>query len=167
MFDYPAIRKFYFDKGAEKCASDPSGNGRFESAFYHTIKMVHDTVSAENAERIAVLEADNKTLRAALATTGAGNAQLLAENAKLQEIVAGEINHGRISQRDAMADLKDYVSAERIHDKIVAMNPTGRVEFIHATGHANPIKIQDGDRRFFVSRADLKADGVEDTKEPE
>jgi uncharacterized protein CbrC (UPF0167 family) len=63
MFDYPAIRKFYFDKGAEKCASDPSGNGRFESAFYHTIKMVHDTVSAENAERIAVLEADNKTLK--------------------------------------------------------------------------------------------------------
>ncbi|MCK9386062.1 MAG: hypothetical protein M0Q15_15745 [Nevskia sp.] len=93
IFDYPAIRKFYFDKGAEKCASDPSGEGRFESAFYHTIKMVHDTVSAENAARIAVLEADIKTLNAALVTTSHGNAQLLIENAQLREILNGEPHH--------------------------------------------------------------------------
>ncbi|MDP3219202.1 MAG: hypothetical protein Q8S73_34205 [Deltaproteobacteria bacterium] len=85
MFDYPAIRAFYFNKGAEKCARDPSGEGRFESAFYHTIKMVHDSVSAENAERIALLEADIKTLNAALVTTSEGNAQLLTKNAQLKQ----------------------------------------------------------------------------------
>lgn len=118
IFDYPAIRKFYFDKGAEKCANDPSGDGRFESAFYHTIKMVHDTTreqtSAESAgriaslqscydtllnnaadahERIAELERTIKTLRAALSTTGEGTAALLAENAQLREILSGEPHH--------------------------------------------------------------------------
>lgn len=59
MIDYEAVKKHF----ADKLASDFAGQGRFESAFYHTIKMVHDSVSAEHAERIAALEADIKTLR--------------------------------------------------------------------------------------------------------
>lgn len=79
MFDYSAIRKFYFDKGAEKCANDPDAKGRFESAFFHTIKMVHDSVAAQSAERIAKLENDLQTLNAALVTTSEGNAQLICQ----------------------------------------------------------------------------------------
>lgn len=77
MFDYEAAKRFYFEKGH----ADSSGKGRFESAFYHTIKMVHDSVReatlAESADRIATLEADIKTLCAALKTSGEGNARLL------------------------------------------------------------------------------------------
>lgn len=77
MFDYESVKRFYFEKGH----ADHAGHGRFESAFYHTIKMVHDQVReqtlAESATRIATLEADIKTLCAALKTSGEGNARLL------------------------------------------------------------------------------------------
>ena len=36
--DYDAVKKYYFDKGA----SDPFGRGRFESAFFHTVRMVYE-----------------------------------------------------------------------------------------------------------------------------
>ena len=78
MFDYEAVKRFYFEKGH----ADHAGKGRFESAFFHTIKMVHDQVReqtlAETAARIATLQADIKTLCAALKTSGEGNARLLA-----------------------------------------------------------------------------------------
>jgi hypothetical protein len=77
MFDYEAVKRFYFEKGH----TDHAGKGRFESAFYHTIKMVHDQVReqtlAESAARIATLEADIKTLCAALKTSGEWNARLM------------------------------------------------------------------------------------------
>jgi len=81
MFDYEAVKQFYFEKGH----NDPAGKGRFESAFYHTIKMVHDTVReqtlAERADEVEAMKADIKTLCAALKTTSEGNAKLLAEAA--------------------------------------------------------------------------------------
>jgi len=84
MFDYEAVKRFYFEKGH----ADSSGKGRFESAFFHTIEMVHDTVReqtlAESASHIEALQADIKTLCAALKTSGEGNARLLAEVAMLR-----------------------------------------------------------------------------------
>jgi len=78
MFDYEAVKRFYFEKGH----ADSNGKGRFESAFFHTIEMVHDTVRAqtlaESASHIAALQADIKTLCAALKTTSEGNAKLMA-----------------------------------------------------------------------------------------
>jgi len=38
LFDYEAVKEFYFAKGA----SDHAGQGRFESAFYHTVRMVFE-----------------------------------------------------------------------------------------------------------------------------
>jgi hypothetical protein len=38
MFDYEAAKAFYFAKGA----NDYAGQGRFESAFYHTLRMVFE-----------------------------------------------------------------------------------------------------------------------------
>jgi hypothetical protein len=81
IVDYEAVKKFF----ADKLAADFAGQGRFESAFYHTIKMVHDSVSAESAARIALLQADVRTLCAALAATSEGNAKLLAENAEQKQ----------------------------------------------------------------------------------
>lgn len=37
MLDYELVKKHF----ADKLAADFSGQGRFESAFYHTIKMVY------------------------------------------------------------------------------------------------------------------------------
>ena len=88
MIDYEAVKKHF----ADKLSADFAGQGRFESAFYHTIKMVHDSVAEENAERIALLEKDIKTLCAALSTTSQGNAQLLAENAELRLSLGGMFN---------------------------------------------------------------------------
>lgn len=77
MFDYEDVKRYYFEKGH----ADHAGKGRFESAFFHTIKMVHDQVReqtmAESAARISTLQADIKTLCAALKTSGEGNARLL------------------------------------------------------------------------------------------
>lgn len=72
MLLYENAKKFF----ADKLAADCTGHGRFESAFFHTIKKVHDDAQAEQAARIAGMEADIKTLCAALATTSAGNATL-------------------------------------------------------------------------------------------
>jgi hypothetical protein len=36
--DYEQVKRYF----AEKLASDFAGQGRFESAFYHTIKYVYD-----------------------------------------------------------------------------------------------------------------------------
>lgn len=38
LLDYEAIKEFYFAKGA----NDHAGRGRFESAFFHTIRMVFE-----------------------------------------------------------------------------------------------------------------------------
>jgi hypothetical protein len=38
MLDYEAVKKYYFEKGA----ADPYGRGRFESAFFHTVRMVYE-----------------------------------------------------------------------------------------------------------------------------
>lgn len=99
MIDYEIVKKHF----ADKLAADFAGQGRFESAFYHTIKMVHDTVSAESADRIALMESDIKSLCAALSTACRGkaqlldhNAQLLAENERLLDHIAG--------MRDVLAD---------------------------------------------------------------
>lgn len=68
---------------ADKLAADFAGQGRFESAFFHTVKMVHDAVraeaEAEHAARIAVLQADMKTLLAALKTANDKNAELRSQ----------------------------------------------------------------------------------------
>lgn len=37
MLDYDEVKKFY----AKKLADDAAGDGRVESAFYHTMKMVY------------------------------------------------------------------------------------------------------------------------------
>lgn len=52
MLDYAAIRKFYFDKGAEKCAADPTGQGRFESAFFHTIKLAYEIGVKDGTQQV-------------------------------------------------------------------------------------------------------------------
>jgi hypothetical protein len=38
MLDYEVVKAFYFAKGASDC----TGRGRFESAFFHTIQMVFE-----------------------------------------------------------------------------------------------------------------------------
>jgi hypothetical protein len=96
VIDYDAVKKHFADKLAADCA----GQGRFESAFYHTVKMVHDSVSAECEARIKVLQADVRTLCSALATTSEGNARLLAENAALREMMAGVKLQFRIVVKD-------------------------------------------------------------------
>lgn len=37
MLDYNEVKRYY----ADKLAQDLGGNGRIESAFYHTMKMVY------------------------------------------------------------------------------------------------------------------------------
>lgn len=84
MLNYELVKKHF----ADKLAADFAGHGRFESAFFHTIKMVYDAAMAEadarHAERIAVLQSDIKTLCAALKTSGEGNAELLERVRVLQ-----------------------------------------------------------------------------------
>ena len=46
MLDYSAVKKVF----ADKLASDPDGTGRFESAFYHTIKFAY-LQGVEDGER--------------------------------------------------------------------------------------------------------------------
>lgn len=92
IFDYEAIKKSYFDHGA----ANSVGHGRFESAFFHTVKKVFEAGAHESAVRIAELEATIVTLNQALRTTSEGNAQLLAENAQLREHLA--------AMRDVLSD---------------------------------------------------------------
>lgn len=50
LLDYDAVKKYYFSKGAGDCA----GRGRFESAFFHTIRMVFEqglNAGAKSAEQ--------------------------------------------------------------------------------------------------------------------
>lgn len=110
---YEELVRFFFETGAANLSGN-NGRARVESAFFHTIEKAskdtraesdaqiaalqacYDTLlnnAADAHERIAVLEADIKTLNAALVTTSEGNAQLLAENAQLREILNGEPHH--------------------------------------------------------------------------
>jgi hypothetical protein len=49
MLDYSEVKKVF----ADKLANDSDGIGRFESAFYHTMKMVylHGVEDGETAAR--------------------------------------------------------------------------------------------------------------------
>ena len=84
MIDYEAVKKHF----ADKLAADFAGQGRFESAFYHTIKMVHDTAHeqtlAESASRIAALQSCYDTLLNNAADAHERIAALEVENAALK-----------------------------------------------------------------------------------
>lgn len=49
MLDYNIVKKFH----AKKLAEDAEGDGRVESAFYHTMKMVY-LKGVEDGEQAAV-----------------------------------------------------------------------------------------------------------------
>jgi len=68
QLDYEAVRKFYFDTGAQECANDPNAKGRFESAFFKTIKMVHEHGHAQREhlrQQVLQLEAELASLKGA------------------------------------------------------------------------------------------------------
>lgn len=57
--DYELVKKTF----ADKLSQDFAGQGRFESAFYHTVKFVYDSAQDERDALTIKLEADNKEMR--------------------------------------------------------------------------------------------------------
>ena len=58
MLDYLAVKKFY----AVKLAEDTAGDGRIESAFYHTVRMVYLKGVSEQ-DGVGILDGRDKEIQ--------------------------------------------------------------------------------------------------------